>query len=843
MTGREETRANSALRVPNGPVPRNVVLRRGVMDALDAARGTPLTLMCAPAGYGKSLAVASWIDHRGITAAWANLNLGGAGDSASAVWAVIVDALRFTAPAQAAELGQIGALAQRAPADVAARLAAWIRRQPGPTTLVLDDLHGVTDIELHEQILELSVAAGRALELVVITRHDPPWPLHRMVLDGMVREIRIEEVRFDEAATAELFGLLGITLCPEDLRLLVERTQGWAAGLRLAALGIGAGDPHEFIVTLSGRSGYIADYLMNEIYDGLPVDWQRFFGQICVVDEVCAELAVALGGGDDSSVILAELARLNAFIVELGHRPGWYRLHPLLLDFLRSRITDHARVLESHRDAARWFRDQGDPTTGLRHALAGEDWREAAGLVGANVVTWTVRRPPVEFLDVLDVVPREAVLAHPGLAIGVAAGRAMAGLPDGVDELVAAARSQMYKVSGRRRRRYDFLQQLIEFGNRRWTGGLDEVLAGCRRMPTDPAVLSTLGMSDWAAIRTLLVNNQGTAELWTGDLTNARHHLADAASDDLGPQIVLPILNARAHLALLHWVSGELSMAAELADDAVAGFAAAGLPTAVQATTAYLALAGVALDRDDLRTAESWLGHAEAATGEPQTALLLSILRARTQMAGGDTHGALRTIEEGLAAAAKITVPQPLSDSAHRLHDELRGVGMSAQAETTAPLVIAGTVRGRIDRLLERANAADVTDAGRLGALDDALRLAAAEELRRPFLDRENVLRRPLAAVIAGGTADDAFATDLLARMSDQTVRATNARHGMFVPLSEREMNILKYLVGTMTTAEIAAALYISVNTVKTHQRAVYQKLGARGRRDAVTRAREFGLI
>ena len=427
---------DSPQRRVSAPVARNVVRRARLLDRLDVAAGTPVMLVCAPAGYGKSLLVASWLDDRAVQdPVWVNLS--STPEGSTVLWAAIVAGLDSSLPVSTEGLDAIAALALGKPGEVAARLGRWLSDRGHDTVLVLDDLHTVTDREFHAGLVELVTAARDRLHLVVVTRHDPPWPLHRMRADGILRDLRGDDLAFNVAEAEALFDLLDLGVGSSEIADLVNRTQGWAAGLRLAALGAAAApEPDRFVASISGRSGYIADYLMREVYEGLDRGWRDFLVRVGVVDDISAELAEALGAGPDSAARLDELMRQNAFIHQLGNRLGWYRLHPLLLDFLRSRATDAHQQRALHSRAATWFRNQGEPLTALRHALAAADWNLVDDLVETNIVSWTVRRSPAELQRLLAPVPREQILTQPGLAIGYAASLAMQGQWVGVDELV-----------------------------------------------------------------------------------------------------------------------------------------------------------------------------------------------------------------------------------------------------------------------------------------------------------------------------------------------------------------------------------------------------------------------
>ncbi|MET1007494.1 MAG: LuxR C-terminal-related transcriptional regulator [Propionibacteriaceae bacterium] len=834
------------------PVARNVVKRDRLFRILDSARSTPVVLVCAPAGAGKSLLVASWWTDRALPhGGW--VNLWAARGSASQVWHSILEALMLATPEAQEELRALQALALRAPQDLPASLGRLLNEQAHDTYLVIDDLHAVTEMAVHDQLVELVAASVGRLHVVAITRHDPPWPLHRMRLDGLLVNLRTSTLSFDVAEAAELFASLDVALSPERVSQLVTRTEGWAAGLRLAAMGAStAQDPDDYLDAVSGRDEYIADYLLREVYEGLSVARRDLLAQISVVDEVTADLAEALGGGPDSAEQLAELARQNAFISQLGDRPGWYRLHPLLADFLRSRATGDVQRRSLHRRAAQWFEEQGEPWLAMSHALAAQDWAHASDLVGTHVATWTVRRPPTELKQLLSQVPREETLTRPGLAIGLAAAMSMLGESTDLLELVAAARSHLGPVVGVRRERYELLVELISVGTERWAGDLEAVREGFQRLPTEPSVLGALGLADWFAVRTLLISNLGTAELWTGQLRSARLHLIDAARADAAQNVSLPTLNAQAHLAYLYWIRGELELAESTGRAAVDSFVRMGMATAVQSRTAYLALAGVAIDQDDLAAAPRWLEAAAASAGERHTQFAVDLMSARLVAADGrlvEAVGAVRDVRERYEDAP---FPLDLVTQSDQLEAQILDLARnrSGLRSAAAPPIEQGgsngeTVRERVSRHLSGAKFALVDDrrAAALDELESALVVAAPHRLRQPFLAVAPEVTALLSTRTELGTEDPDFLADLLARRARQLPRHGRDSIAVLVPLTARETNILPYLATTLTIKEIAQALYVSSNTVKTHQRSIYQKLGARDRRQAVAHARQLALL
>lgn len=493
-----------------------------------------------------------------------------------------------------------------------------------------------------------------------------------MRLEGLLVDLRTADLAFDAPEATALLDDLGVQVGPELLGHLLTRTQGWAAGLRLAGMAArGMADPASYIEEISGRDDYIADYLMREVFDALDREWREFVVRIGVVEEVCADLAVALGGGPESAERLARLARENAFVHELGPRGGWYRLHPLLLDLARTQRIDGIDLTELHVRAAAWFRRNDRPKAALAHALAGRAWPLAGLLVESNIVAWVVSEAPTALLHTFESIPYDVVLGEPGLAIGLAGAQVMTGAsPAG--ELLDAARAHVGAVQGRRRERHLLLLDLIDVGVRRWSGDLPGVLDAIRHVTTDPTVLGRLGFADWPAMRTLLNSNAGSAELWLGEPESAWAHLSEAVQERAQPVATMPVYNAMSHIAFLHRERGELRAAEDWAHRAIDGFGRIGTSTSPQARTAYLALVGVAIDRDRLEAAATWLAAARHTLAEPQTEFATSYLGACLSLASGTPFEALTEIRAALDdVEGSPTVPDHLVRQGRELEQHL----------------------------------------------------------------------------------------------------------------------------------------------------------------------------
>jgi LuxR family maltose regulon positive regulatory protein len=854
----------------------DVVSRARLHPPVAAPSGAPVTVVAAAAGWGKTIFAASWLraGNAGRKGVWVGLEE--ADDDPHAFWCAVAAGLMPVVPAGAGEVLRRVAAGAVAAEELPGAVAAALRLAPDPIAVVLDNLHEISSPEVHQGLVRLVERPPSKLSLLVTTRRDPPWLLARLRLAGLVAEIRAADLAFRAGEAAELFTRLKVGVTGPQLQRLVERTEGWAAGLRLVAVHLKAvHDLPAAVEVFSGEDHSVAGYLLTEVLDRQAPEHVAILETISVVDLVCADLADALTGRHDGARVLADLAASHLFVQAVGQPGRWYRLHRLISDILRARPVPRRRRRDLHRRAAEWFRSNAMPLEAIRSAVAGEIWPLAADLAGTHALTLIAAGRGRALEQTLASIDRTVLGGQPELAAALALGRVARGSDAEAAALISVGRAAGDAVSARRAARAQVLLDLSASGLARIAGDWEATVTALRSLPVAADALAALGMAGAEIVPVVVANNRGTAALWAGDLDRAERYLTAAMHADLDG-LAIPQLNAMAYHCLLRCERGELDPAEAAARRVIDTAAAAGLATAVQSVGAYLTLARVSLDRGGTDEADEWLARiadVQALAPEPHVRLAAAIILATQYEAAGDREAALRCLraqdhpahwrpppglrDRWLTTEAALFARAGHGVAARQLLERMGPAGtqegmiaaarvhlllgdLEAATALRAHAAPAIHVRGRVttavlDALLAAAAGHEhqATD-----HLENALATAAPWTLRRPFLAEAAPLRPLLDRRIETGTTVPGFALELLERTSDKSPADTQARHRLIDPLTQRERTVLRYLASTLSNAEIAAELYVSVTTVKTHQRALYRKLGAAGRRDAVQRAR-----
>ena len=398
--------------------------------------GRPLILVCAPAGYGKTTLLSEWAStqrQEGVRFAW--LSLEDADNDFIRFFAYLAAALEKHVPGLVRLIEDLLAAPQPpSPPDLAATLVNPLASFAGSLVIVLDDVQAIHDPNLSAALLFLVEHLPPQVHLALASRSDPPLPLHRLRARGQLVELRLNELRFDREETAELLHLSSPAhLKEEDAALLEERTEGWAAGLRMALLSIrGKEDPSRFLHNLSGSQRYILDYLAEEVLRGQCQEVQDFLIETAILDRFNAELCEALvfsgldrgltGDRFASSQILEYLDRSNLFLIPLDDERNWYRYHHLFADLLRVRLKQRVQhqpgLLETlHSRAAAWLEENNFSEDAVHHALWAGDFDRAARIVERSTLDLFARGRLHQLLAWIHMLPEETAAQRPWLDV------------------------------------------------------------------------------------------------------------------------------------------------------------------------------------------------------------------------------------------------------------------------------------------------------------------------------------------------------------------------------------------------------------------------------------------
>ena len=412
------------------PAAPRLIDRGGLVAALDRAAARKVTIISAPAGSGKTSLLRAWAGRPGQPGQpgqLAVLQVQRDQHDAQQFWLALLDAVRHVTGADSGAELPAATPGFNAPA-MAGRVLSELADAHGGVTLVIDDLHELTSPDALAQLTRLLTNLPPQAHAILATRHDVRLRLHQLRLAGELAEIRAADLRFSERETSELLDASGIALSAAGAALLHQRTEGWAAGLRLAAISLaGHPDPERFVAEFSGSDRTVAEYLLAEMLDRQPSDVQDLLLRTSLLDRFNGELADLLTGRPGSERILLDLEDANAFVESLDPERAWFRYHHLLADFLRLELrrTLPAEVPVLHRRAAEWFVRQGQVVNAIRHTQAAGDWADAARLLADHSFSLTLDGQAQTMQALVRAFPPGA--DHPELALV----RAMGDLAEG----------------------------------------------------------------------------------------------------------------------------------------------------------------------------------------------------------------------------------------------------------------------------------------------------------------------------------------------------------------------------------------------------------------------------
>ncbi|MCV2490969.1 LuxR C-terminal-related transcriptional regulator [Geodermatophilus sp. YIM 151500] len=880
---------------------RGLVARARLLEQLSRGDEAVLTLVSAPAGFGKTTLLTEWLAAAGRpSTAW--LALDQRDDDPVLFLTYLLSALQRAAQ----EVGGKALTRLQEPHasidEVLAILVNELDALEDDIVLVLDDYHVVSARDVHEAMTFLLEHSPSRMHLVIATRADPALPLSRLRARGELVEVRADDLRFtaDEAA-AYLNEAMGLALTAEQVVALEARTEGWIAALQLAALSLkGRDDVAGFIAGFAGDDRYIVDYLIQEVLQRQPEHVRRFLLQTSVLERLSGSLCDAVTGGDGGKATLQALDGENLFLVRLDDRRHWYRYHHLFADVLQAHLRDEwpDQIADLHRRASAWFERNGERSEAIRHALAAADHARAADLVELAIPELGQGRQEATLRRWMEALPEELFEARPVLSAGYVGALMSTGDVEGVEARLrdaerwldrTAPSADMIVADDEAWGRLPAQIAMYRAGHALVHGDVAGSMGHARRALELAGPDDHLGRGGPAAIL-------GLAYWTTGDLDAAHRWYAEGMasldeggyrSDVIGGAITLAdirIAQGRLREAMRTYQQG--LQRAQQCDPPLRG-----------AADMHVGMSQLLLERNDLEAARHHLRRSQELGdhgGLPKNPYRRRLAMARLHQLDGDIEGALELLDEAErwynsdfspdvqpipAVRARMWIAHGRLESAlhwareHGLSadDDLDYVGeyehitlaraLLAQHAASRDLDPVDQATGLLERLLHAAQ-----DGGRTGsvleilvlqalacqaladvpaaeaALRRALTLAEPEGYVRIFVDEglpmASLLRAAATREIASG-----YVRRLLAAIDATQHDGPIHQDALVEPLSKRELDVLRLLGTELDGPEIARELFVSLNTVRTHTRNIYAKLGVNNRRAAVRRAADLNLL
>jgi LuxR family maltose regulon positive regulatory protein len=865
------------------PPPPRVVSRPRLIERLNQGLHRKLTLISAPAGFGKTTLASEWVARCDRQVGWLSLD---EGDSDPARFLTyVIAALRTIAPNTGE--GVLGVLQSPQPPPTEAILTVLLNEIAAIAddfVLVLDDYHAIDAKAVDSAMTFLLEHLPPQMRLVIATREDPQLPLARLRGRDQLTELRVTDLRFTPSEAAGFLNeAMGLNLQAEEIAALETRTEGWIAGLQLAAISMqGHKDTTTFVRSFTGSHHFVMDYLVEEVLQQQPEEIQTFLLRTSILDRLCgplcdAVLPDALAQGQET---LEFLEHANLFIVPLDNERRWYRYHHLFADLLRQRLWQNIGdgVAELHVRASRWYEENGLEIEAFHHAVAANDVERAERLIEGKGTPLHLRGLVTAMLDWLASLPRAVMDARPSLWVKYGSLMLVAGQTTGVEEKLQAGETALQGAEADSRTRYL----------------LGQIAAARATLALTRYDAETMIAQSHRALVYLPPNNRslranaywtlGMAYIYQGDRAEARKALTEAISLSQPAGDVFTTILATIGLGIVQEVDNELYQAAETHRRVLQWAGDQPLQIIYEA---HLGLARVLYEWNNLDAAEEHgrqsLQLARQYDRVIDRFIVCEVFLARVKLARGDVDGAaailaqtgqsarqrdfvhripevaaaqvLTMLRQGnVAAAASLAQAHELPISMARVH--------LARGDTSAALAVLDEVRRQVEAkgwkderlkamiLQTLALRAHGEKEKAVHLLGEVLALAEPGGFIRIFVDEGAPMAQLLSEAMDRGIMPDyigklmqAFEAEKQASASETPVRTVPSSEALVEPLSQREIEVLQLIAQGLSNHEISERLFLALDTVKGHNRKIFDKLQVQRRTEAVARARELGLL
>jgi LuxR family transcriptional regulator, maltose regulon positive regulatory protein len=868
--------AAADLVIPRPPSP--LVSRPRLFELLTQGIEGPLTLISAPAGAGKTSLLSSWLAVEPRPVAWLTPRQQ---LTEAAFWAEWLASVQSVAPARSG-LRRLAGPRAGTPAPFVVQLLNAFAELEEPLVVIVDDFHCVRSSDICAAFEQLLRAAPASLRLVLSTRHDPPLPLHLLRASGELTELRARDLAMTADEAQQLLDGLGVELEPPVLAMLLEQTEGWAAGIRLFTLAHRPRGPElRAIDAIELDERPASEYLLAEVLHHQPEETREFLLATSVAERFTAELADAMTGRPDSAHHAERLVADNVFIERLDTQPPWYRYHHLFAELLRAELrhTARDRIGELHARAAKWHFENRSPVDAVHHALAAGNLELLTLCLVDGWFELVARTDSVFRGELLELVPEADVDASAPLSAVLASIEFINGNTRSGSRRLARARKAWPQTAEPPLQAVLLFAELLHSTNRGKLGETARIARQLRDLAEDGPFSSQAS----GTMQAIALAHLGLAQVGLGELVDAETNLSEALEASRIADVPYAELAAMGGMAWVQLIRGRLRRAARIARSAIELAQTRGWEYSSQAAVSLAALALIEYEWDDLDAADAHareLGdnarRVDDATGRVWSAaiqaslclagrgtdveLALERLLGASELSGIESQRLKRIVAvleaRLMAATSDHDGAAALVDAAIAEHPSSPGL-YAARARL---LLGSGDAEGALSALTEPCDAAYPTVAierevlravalratgngeAALAALEGALARAEPEGIRRPFLSAGRGVRDLLADHLRKAVSHRWFASELL-RNLDGADGARVLPAELLEPLSVREGEVLRFLPTMMSNSDIASELFVSVNTVKTHVKSIYRKLDVTRRQDAVRRARQLHLL